>query len=81
MNESDLTPEERRQERMTSDPGAVHYKSIAEWQAAERAFWLEHNAVLRAVGQVPEGEVREPEDEDSNVDDLDDYDDLFEGFP
>lgn len=60
--------------RFTQDPGSTAFATEEEWREYERAWQAEHKAILRAYGQVPDGE----EEEDSDADDLDDYDDLFE---
>jgi len=69
MDEDKLTALERQ----NVDSGTLFFDTEEELHEYMRAFQLEHEAVLKAVA-----EVRGDDDEDSDADDLDDYDELFE---
>jgi hypothetical protein len=67
-------------DRFTQDPGSTAFASEEEWRAYERAWQLEHKAILRAYGQTPDGEEPEESDADSDADeDVDDLDVYYGG--
>jgi hypothetical protein len=69
MDEDKLTALERQ----NVDSGTQFFNTEEELHEYMRAFQLEHEAVLKAVA-----EVHGDDDEDTDADDLDDYDKLFE---